>query len=665
LIPLVTLIGLLTMPAPAAAEPIPPPSFPPLRHGIKAVFGPGGGDYDGALEGQGRRLTEAFHDLHVSLTRIAFTWADIESHRGAYDWSKPDRLIDFLTANHIEPALLMYCAPIWARRGSPRDREFLATRHQENLYDGVFPRREFRSDFERFCETASRRYAGKVRLYEFWNEPDGMGAPIILHDAAGKGVEIRFGGDATEYTWWLKPAYAAIKRGNPKAVVAAGSLCIHTTNFIEALYAAGGRSACDAVSLHPYGGDGINRTWIEQVRWVMARNGDWAKPIWLTEFGWVAEGTYQPGGLTEPASPERQARLVADCYPVIWSLPYVTHAFLFTLNDWSAASNDQPGLNAFGLLDLHLRRRPSFEAYRQAVAATPREPRQTEFHAAAVLAPPGPIDFALDGSAILPLVYNNPVGRSQNVGIIVEAPDVLAAPVHDLLKVGAGRTRSDLVLHARPGAPPGSWPLLIGSTGMTPICAEITVPAPARRAARPPAIDAQLDEWADALAIRQERMVAGFQWDDERLYFACRVIDDNHEQPYQDANLWKGDCIQLAFDAARDAVRMAGYDDNDTELALALTPRGPMLWRYACPPDKYVGALPREYLAARRTGNETFYEAAIPWRDLGIQSPVSGQLIGTCISACDWTAGKGVLYRFGDGIIGGKVPSRFASIRLK
>lgn len=649
----------------AMAAPIPPPTFPPLRHGVKAVLGSNGGDYGGDLEGRGRQMVQAFHDLGVDLTRLAFPWAVIEAKRGVYDWSQPDRLIEFLTANGIEPMVLLYCAPVWARRGSPTDREFLASRGQAHLFDGVLPRRECLRDFERFCETAARHYAGKVRLYEFWNEPDGMGAPIILHDQNGKGVGLRFGGDAVEYTYWLKAAHAAIKRGNPDAIVAGGSLCIHDTKFIEAMYAAGGPEAFDSVSLHPYGSEHINRVWVEQVRWVMARYGDWGKPVWLTEFGWIAEGTYQPGGLTQPPSPERQARLVAGSYPAIQSLPYITHAVYFTLNDWTAGTDNPADLNAFGLLDLNLRRRPSFEAFRQAVVATPRQPRQTEFHVATVLPPRGPIDFAADGSALLPLVYYNPVGRSQSVDVSIEAPDVLAAPVHDLLKVGAGRIRSDLVLHARPDAVPGCWPLIIGSTGLSPIVAEITVPAPARRAQRPITVDAQLVEWDDDFSIRQARLTAGFQWDDKRVYFACRVTDVSHEQTYQGADAWRGDCVQLAFDPARDAVRLAPYDDNDTELALALTANGPLLWRYACPPDFYVGALPAEYVAVRRADGQTFYEAAIPWQELAVHSPAVGRVIGVCISACDWTAGKRAVYRFGDGIIAGKMPSRFASIRLQ
>ncbi|NLE57393.1 MAG: hypothetical protein GX616_03470, partial [Planctomycetes bacterium] len=129
------------------------PTFPPLRHAIKAVFGENGNDHGGDLPGRGMQFVKAFHDLGIDLTRIEFKWAIAEPRRGTYDWSEHDRLIDFLNRHGIEPMLMLYCAPTWAMRGTPEDEQLFIERGEQNLHSVVWPRREYLPDFERFCET--------------------------------------------------------------------------------------------------------------------------------------------------------------------------------------------------------------------------------------------------------------------------------------------------------------------------------------------------------------------------------------------------------------------------------------------------------------------------------------------------------------------------------
>ncbi len=655
-----------------------PPRFPALRHGIKAVFGNNGNDHGGDLEKRGKRLTEAFHDLSVDLTRIEFKWAIIEPVRGAFDWSEPDRLIDFLHAGGIEPMLMLYCAPKWAMRGSPADERLFIDRGERNLHTVVWPRREFLPDFERFCEAAARRYAGKARLFEFWNEPDGMAGPIVYHDKARRAVDVRYGGDAAEYTLWLKAMYRAVKRGNARAQVAAGSLSVHDLKFIQAIYAAGGRHFCDAISLHPYAGTGVNVEWIRQVRSVMTRYGDWAKPIWLTEFGWTHGGQYDEAAGSFPSSADKVAGLITATFPTILELPYVTHSFFFTLNDWTTGEGgiDPPGIHSFGLVDLGFRRRPGFKAFKRVVANTPTEPRTSRQEPVPTIAPPpGPVDVAPDRSLRFRMMCFNPDGRHRDsqlgpgaaaLDLTLEAPGLLGEIVRTKLPLpdraagpwGYQTTVAD-------GIAPGTWPVTASLAGAPSVEFLVTVPARASQRRRPPRIDANLEDWGDSLNIEQGRMTAGFGWDERHLYFACRITDPRHQQPYRDKNIWKGDCVQLALDPKRNAIRGSRYDLNDSEFALALTEGRPTLWRYACPPDSHVGALPAGFLAATRAGHETVYEAAIPWDEIAVDRAEEGLVIGLAVAGCDWTGTERIVHRFGDGVIGGKEPYRFASIRLE
>ena len=666
----------------------PPPSFPPLRHGIKAVFGRNGNDHGGDLENKGKRLGSAFHDLGVVLTRIEFKWAIIEPQRGRYDWSEPDRLINFLHAHGIEPMLMLYCAPKWAMRGTPADEQLFIARGERNLHTVVWPRRQYLPDFERFCEAAARRYAGKARLLEFWNEPDGMAGPIVYHDKRGRAVDVRYGGDAAEYTRWLEAMYRAVKRGNPDAQVAAGSLCVHDLEFIEAIYAAGGGPFCDAVSLHPYADTGVNLPWIRRVRSVMTRYGDWSKPIWLTEFGWTHGGQYDEA--TESFSPQADtvARLITATFPTIIELPYVTHSFFFTLNDWQTGEGgiDPPGTHGFGLLDMTFHRRPGFETFKRVVAATPQIPRRAETPVATIAPPRGPIDLTPDRSLSFQITYfdpdtglTQPAPTARRVRLRLEAPDLLPEPCEidlplaprpggDIGKLaGAGPTATPLPvrLRAAAAASPGTWPMSVSLAGGQPVDCLVTVPATAGAWRQPPTLDGDLREWGDRLDIERGEMKAGFGWDERRLYFACCVTDAGHQDRHRARDLWKNDCVQLAFDPRRDAVRGSRYDVNDTEYALALAGGQTILWRYICPPDSYVGVLPVEYLAVRRLGDRTFYEAAIPWSEIGLEAIEDGQVIGVAVAACDWTGSRRTVHRFGDGIIGGKEPYRFGSIRLQ
>ncbi len=85
-------------------------------------------------------------------------WAIIEPVRGQYDWTEPDRLIDFLHDHGIEPMLMLYCAPKWAMRGTPADEALFIARGQQNLHTVVWPRRDCLRDFERFKKSFATEY---------------------------------------------------------------------------------------------------------------------------------------------------------------------------------------------------------------------------------------------------------------------------------------------------------------------------------------------------------------------------------------------------------------------------------------------------------------------------------------------------------------------------
>ena len=111
-----------------------------------------------------------------------------------------------------------------------------------------------------------------------------------------------------------------------------------------------------------------------------------------------------------------------------------------------------------------------------------------------------------------------------------------------------------------------------------------------------------------------------FGWDAANLYVAAEIRDDVHFQDSTKSQLWRGDCIQLAF---RNGPPNSGtgYDGSEHEIGLAATGDGRetvFQWMpRACP-------LGEGDLAVLRENGVTRYEVAIPWAAAGLRPPTVG-----------------------------------------
>ena len=127
-----------------------------------------------------------------------------------------------------------------------------------------------------FVEKASAHYRGSVQHWEFLNEP--LWVPdFCLPRKGGYTVET--------YLKLLKGAAAAIKRGNPDAVVLGGLAIQSEMPFGDEFVKAGGFDYIDIFNLHPYAGKRRPESFIpdlERIRSVMD-NYAARKPIWATE----------------------------------------------------------------------------------------------------------------------------------------------------------------------------------------------------------------------------------------------------------------------------------------------------------------------------------------------------------------------------------------------
>jgi aryl-phospho-beta-D-glucosidase BglC (GH1 family) len=214
--------------------------------------------------------------------------------------------------------------------------------------------------FQRVAHYLADRYKGKVAAWEIWNEPNCIG---------GCG-----NGSPDQYVAVLKAGYRGIKTGDPDVTVVSAGTSGNDVNWLRRMYAAGAAGFFDALAVHPYQdpataapdapsqGNTYRLSTLPMVHRLMVANGDGAKPIWLTEFGWTTAKTGPRPGVDD----DTQARYLAQAVRQIRSqYPYVTHAFWFCLRD---RDDSTPYENNFGLLHVRGSPKPAFAAMQKANA---------------------------------------------------------------------------------------------------------------------------------------------------------------------------------------------------------------------------------------------------------------------------------------------------------
>ena len=241
-------------------------------------------------------------ELGVGWARTIVSWADSEPSPGQFQWAGADAAV-----NQITPVahLIFQIAytPAWARPNPadpgmtpPRDPQLLA----------------------RFAAALAARYRGRVAAYEIWNEPNlGLYWGNRKPDAAG-------------YVALLRAVSPAIRAADPRArIVSAGPALVGNRDdtqavgqeaYLRAMYAAGFAGLVDVVGMHLYGYTfapeenhahpaGFYFREGEALHAIMEAAGDGARPVWITEMGWLMQAPCAiPGDQSwQQVSPTTQA----------------------------------------------------------------------------------------------------------------------------------------------------------------------------------------------------------------------------------------------------------------------------------------------------------------------------------------------------------------------
>ncbi len=142
------------------------------------------------------------------------------------------------------------------------------------------------------------------------------------------------------------------------------------------------------------------------------------------------------------------------------------------------------------------------------------------------------------------------------------------------------------------------------------------------------------DNWAN-----EDDLAGSFHigWDDNNLYIAVKVRDDVYVQNATDADIYKGDSIELLLDTnIRDDYYYAELSPDDFQLGISPGNPKPDGTRsaYLWYPRAVAGARNNIKIGARLEGTIYRVEAAIPW-SVFETTPASGKHYGFALSVND------------------------------
>jgi hypothetical protein len=306
-------------------------------------------------DSQREAIFDSLEAAGVEWVRIDVGWSSLqETGRGQFSqWyvALVDKCVGMAAARGLNVLGMLFRTPGWANGGQ-----------------GVQVPPTNVADYAFIANWVANRYRGRVQAWEIWNEPDPAQASWS------------WSGTVQQYVQLLKAAYPAVKSGDPNALVVFGGPSSNDDAFIASAYAAGARGAFDVMATHPYQGladappeqpDDGNRWWfthLPAVRAVMVANGDAAKPIWFTEFGWSSHDNW-PGienwnrGVTEVQQAEYLVRAVNYTRA---NYPYVANMLWYTERNRSAG---KVHYDNYGLLRASLAAKPAYASLKSYIAS--------------------------------------------------------------------------------------------------------------------------------------------------------------------------------------------------------------------------------------------------------------------------------------------------------
>ncbi|HSV72252.1 MAG TPA: hypothetical protein VLH79_00635 [Chthonomonadales bacterium] len=414
-----------------------------------------GWDRDGGA--RARLIVQRLREAGALSTRVLVRQTDVERVPGRTDWAETDRLLRFLSTAGIAVHCRVVNDP-----GRPR------------------------ADLERFGASLAGRYRGIVRYFEFREHPDAPGS------------------SARSYAADLAAFARGVRRGNAGALVSVGALQVQSTDFLEALYAAGAQASFDAVAVDMRVPPGpLPFRWLDSVRQTMVARGDATKPIWVTDWGWMRA----PGSEAESRAGADVDRWMRDARRALTARPHVQVALYWALHP----SGNEADAPLAPLCGRDQRPTPTLMVFAQA-ARGGGEPALAVARVSWTGALPGAaFPEVRDGTVMARLDASSPSGPLHQVfgGLsllgVEPAPSVAEVP-GALRAIGARLVRLDPIATAVTAGEHGTEPdwrpvdalvSAIRAAGATPVLSFGSLPAALRSASGSPRMPVSAGRWAE------------------------------------------------------------------------------------------------------------------------------------------------------------------------
>lgn len=272
-------------------------------------------------------------------------WADIAPARGKWQWERFDSLVSEVSGHGADLMYTLGSTPRWA---SARPDEACP------YGQGCSAEPADMLDWEDYVRSVARRYKGRIKVYEVWNEPK-------FYDpsspAQGNGGRPRgfFSGSVDNMVEMARIARRVLKEEDPQARLATPGFD-GGAKWLEMFLAAGGRSLVDIIAYHFYArGAEDFAAQIVTVRGVMKRQGVSQLPLWNTESGFESDDgkALAAGAQRKPDATDTAALLTQTL--VIAAAAGIERFYAYA---W-----DNPQM---GMVDAEGRALPSLAAYRRA-----------------------------------------------------------------------------------------------------------------------------------------------------------------------------------------------------------------------------------------------------------------------------------------------------------
>lgn len=178
------------------------------------------------------RLVDFMGNSGVKWTRLTVSWPSVETEQGRYEWARVDDVVDGLLDRGINVYLGTGCSSHPAYHDFPAGEYYPPTQESEAL-----------KAYCRYAAALVKRYKGRVRHYEIWNEPNirNFWRPEP---------------DPEAYALMVREVGGAMKAVDPDIRVLAGVLAgvgeEQTRYAVEFMSEPGTAEVMDILTYHPY-----------------------------------------------------------------------------------------------------------------------------------------------------------------------------------------------------------------------------------------------------------------------------------------------------------------------------------------------------------------------------------------------------------------------------